>query len=164
MPTAIGSRFASQRAELLRRVAHIGFFEILTDNERHDLLAKGSMRNFNDGEMIFEQNTQDDKSMYFIVSGKVDVELEGYQAKEGSNIVATLGVGDIFGEMAPFNDMPRSATTRSHGITTLLQLDLKALIENGIEGSSTALIIKILSHIAQGLCRKVRHMNEVLLH
>lgn len=54
MPTAYGSRFASQRAELLRCVAHIGFFEKLTDAERHDLLAKGSMRNFNDGDVIFE--------------------------------------------------------------------------------------------------------------
>ncbi len=164
MPTAIGSRFASQRAELLRRVAHIGFFEKLTDDERHDLLAKGSMRNFNDGEIIFEQNIQDDKSMYFIVSGKVDVELEGYHTKEGSNSVATLEIGDIFGEMAPFNDMPRSATTRSQGKTTLLQLDLNGMIKNRVGGTSSDLTIKILSHIAEGLCRKVRHMNEVLLH
>lgn len=163
MPTAFGSRFASQRAELLKRVSHIGFFEKLTEDERYELLAKGTMRNFNDGDVIFEQFSQDEKSMYFIVSGKVDVELKGYKTEEGSNIVATLNVGDIFGEMASFNDMPRSATTRSRGVVTLLQLDLNGLIQKRTDETSSDLAIKILFHISDSLCRKVRHMNEILL-
>mgnify|MGYP000238065539 CR=1 FL=1 len=54
MPTAFGSRFAAQRAELLKRVANIGIFQILNDDERHELLVHGVMHNFNDDEIIFE--------------------------------------------------------------------------------------------------------------
>jgi CRP-like cAMP-binding protein len=166
MPTAFGSRFASHRAELMQRVSHIGFFTKLTEEEQRILLAKGTVRTFQEGEVIFEQHSKDDKSMYFILNGEVDIQLEGYQGKEGSSTVATLGVGDIFGEMAAFreiNDMARSATTRAHGVATLLQLNLNELIQSQSGGASSELTIKILSHIVEGLCRKVLHMNEVLI-
>ena len=163
MPTAFGSRFASQRAELLKRVANIGFFQNLDDNERHDLLIHGVMRNFNDGDVVFEEDTLEDLSMFFIVSGEVEIQLSGYE-KDGSNTIATLSVGDIFGEMSMFNEEPRSATIRSKGLSTLLQLDLKKMMNNPMSNPSPDLTIKILSHIAEGLSKKVLNMNKVLMN
>ncbi len=163
MPTAFGSRFASQRAELLKRVAKIGFFQKLDDDERHDLLILGVMRNFNDGDVVFEEDTIEDQSMFFIVSGEVEIQLSGYE-KDGSNTIATLSVGDIFGEMSMFNLEPRSATIRSKGLSTLLQLDLKKMINNPLANPSPDLTIKILSHIAEGLSKKVMNMNKVLMN
>ena len=163
MPTAFGSRFASQRAELLKRVAKIGFFQKLDDNERHDLLVHGVMRNFNDGDVVFEEDTLEDQSMFFIVGGEVEIQLEGYE-KDGSNTIATLSVGDIFGEMSMFNLEPRSATIRSKGLSTLLQLDLKKMMNNPLANPSPDLTIKILSHIAESLSKKIMNMNKVLMN
>jgi CRP-like cAMP-binding protein len=163
MPTAFGSRFAAQRAELLKRVANTGIFKILSDNERHDLLIHGIMHNFNDGDVIFEEDSTDEQTMYFIVSGEVDILLEGYK-KEGSNVVATLSPGEIFGEMSMFNNEPRSATIRAKGLSTLLQLDLNKMMNNPLSNPSPDLAIKILCYIAEGLCNKLSNMNKVILH
>ena len=163
MPTAFGSRFAAQRAELLKRVANTGIFKILNDDERHDLLVHGIMHNFNDGDVIFKEDSTDEKTMYFIVSGEVDIQLEGYK-KDGSNTVATLSAGEIFGEMSVFNDEPRSATIRSKGLSTLLQLDLDKMMNTPLSSPSSDLTIKILCYIAEGLCNKLSNMNKVVLH
>ena len=163
MPTAFGSRFAAQREELLRRVAKTGFFQNLFESGRYDLLLNGIMHNFNDGQVIFEEDSLGDEAMYFIVSGEVEIQLEGYE-KDGSNTVATLKVGEIFGEMSMFNNQPRSATIRSKGLSAILQLDLNKMMNNPLSNTSPPLTIKILSHIASGLCNKLSHMNKVLLH
>ena len=163
MPTAFGSRFAAQRAELLKRVANIGIFQILNDDERHELLVHGVMHNFNDDEIIFEEGSLEDRSIYFIVSGEIEVQLGGYD-KDGSNTVATLAVGDIMGEMSMFNNQPRSATTKSKGHSTLLQLDFHKLLHHPSSNPSPNLTIKILTHIAESLSDKISNMNTVLMH
>jgi len=163
MPIAFGSRFAAQRAELLRRVAKIGFFQNLSESERQNLLMNGVMHNYSNGQVIFEENSLKDQAIYFIVSGEVEIQLDGYE-KSGSSTVATLKVGEIFGEMTMFNNQPRSATTRSKGSSAILLLDLKKMMNDPLANPSPDLTIKILSHIASGLCNKLSHMNKVLLH
>ncbi len=160
MTTSFGSRFASQRAELLKRVAKSGIFHNLNENERHDLLTHGVMHNFNDGDIIFEEDSTDDDTMFFIVSGEVEIQLKGYD-KDGSSTVATLGIGEIFGEMSIFNNQPRSATSQSKGLSTLLQLDLNKLMND--PNPSPDLTTKILCYIAEGLCNKITFMNKALM-
>lgn len=162
MPTAFGSRFAAQRAELLKRVANIGIFQKLNDSERHELLIHGVMRNFKDGELVFEEGSHEDRSIFFIVNGEIEVQLGGYQ-KNGSSTVATLTVGDIMGEMSMFNNQPRSATTRSNGHSTLLQLDLHKMIHQPSTNPSPDLTIKILIHIAESLSDKISNMNAFMM-
>ena len=160
MTTSFGSRFASQRAELLKSVAKSGIFQKLSEKERHDLLTHGIMHNFNDGDIIFEEDSLGDKTMFFIVSGEVEILLKGYD-KDGSNTVATLEIGEIFGEMSIFNNQPRSATIRSKGLSTLLQLDLNKMMND--PNPSPDLTTKSLCYIAEGLCNKLSYMNKALM-
>jgi len=163
MPTAFGSRFAAHRVELLKRVSHIGFFKKLTEDERYELITFGKMNNYNDGEPILEEGGSNDHLMYFVVSGEVDIRLKGYKSPQGTNNVATMTSGEIFGEVSMLDNLPRSASAVAKGPAAVLSLDLFATSDEGPKPSAS-LTIKILRHIAEGLCRKLRNANKVLLH
>lgn len=163
MTTAFGSRFAAHRLELLKRVSHIGFFDKLTEDERLELITFGKITTHNDGQVIFEEGAPNDHVMYFVVSGEMEILLKGYENPEGAEVVATLHPGDIFGEIAILDALPRSATARAKGVTTILGLDPFVHREQE-QRPSPGVTIKILRHIAEGLCTKLRNANKVLLH
>ena len=63
-------------------------------------------KRYKSGEVIFRQGDPGDHA-YFIETGKVDVIIE----KDGGPVViASLGAGEIIGEMSMIDDAPRSAT------------------------------------------------------
>ncbi|MEK6711774.1 MAG: cyclic nucleotide-binding domain-containing protein [Nitrospinota bacterium] len=163
MPIAFGSRFAAHRLELLKRVSHIGFFDKLTEDERYELITFGKITTFNGGQTIFDEETPNDHIMYFVVSGQIEILLNGYKNPEGNDIVATLEPGEIFGEVAILDNLPRSASARTKGLTSVLGIDLFAPRDQD-QKPSADLTIKILRHIAEGLCAKLRNVNKVLLH
>ena len=71
------------------------------------------------GEVIFEEGSTGD-DFYIVLQGDVVVEKgRGEAARE----LARMGPGEFFGEMALFDDEPRSATCRAATPTTLLSLD-----------------------------------------
>lgn len=65
---------------------------------------------FSAGEVIFRQGYPGDHA-YIIKRGEVEIVLENVDGSE--EIVATLGEGEMFGEMAVMDDAPRSATARA---------------------------------------------------
>jgi CRP/FNR family cyclic AMP-dependent transcriptional regulator len=74
-------------------------------------MERRQRRRFEDGEVIFKQNDAASE-MYVVYEGKVRI----YRERDGAKTdLATLGPGDFFGEMALFDDEPRSATARAVG-------------------------------------------------
>ena len=69
------------------------------------------------GEKIILENTFDAWT-YWLISGKVVV------SKEGKLLSSLEQAGEIFGEMAPINGLPRCATISAEGQTTCLGLDI----------------------------------------
>ena len=66
-------------------------------------------RKFAAGEEIFRIGDQG-RNAYFIEKGRVEIT----NPRQGEDLVlATLGVGEIFGEMSMIDDAPRSATVRA---------------------------------------------------
>ena len=78
------------------------------------------LRAFGNGDVIFEEGSVG-KRMYVVVSGSVRIEKKtGGEAA----VVATLGKGELFGEMALVDSLPRSASAVAAGDdTSVVEID-----------------------------------------
>jgi len=72
------------------------------------------LKSFGKGDVIFEEGSVG-KHMYVIVSGSVNIVKK---AGGGEAVVATLGKGELFGEMALVDSLPRSASAIAVGDDT----------------------------------------------
>lgn len=70
---------------------------------------------FPKGSIIFKRAQAAD-TMYIVIDGIV-------QISAGENVIDLLGAGQIFGEMALIDGLPRSATATAHTDCKLIQID-----------------------------------------
>jgi len=115
------------------------------------------LRNYRAQEVVFRQN-EPGVGMYVIRSGKVDIVHN--LGESSTRHLAHLGAGDFFGEMALWDETPRSASAVAAEPSELIGLfrpDLLDLIErNPRQG------IKILLPLLQLLGERLRRTNEAL--
>ena len=105
------------------------------------------------GATLFHEGDPGDQ-LYFIVSGKIKL---GRTAPDGrESLVAVMGPGELFGEMALFDPSPRSTSATAVSETRLAGLkheNLKKVIERSPDVSAQLL---------QALARRLRRTNESL--
>lgn len=109
-------------------------------------------RVYSDGEVIFDEGAVGE-TMYVIQSGKVNIDRK---TASGGVTIATLGSGEVFGEMALFDRMPRSATAVASGEARVLSIDKKKLFST-INRDPT-LVFKIL----ESMSKRIRALDEEL--
>jgi hypothetical protein len=107
--------------ETMLHLQTLDLFEALTTRQLAELARIVREVTFPDGSAIVTEGEFDD-SMYFIVSGAVDI-------TKGGMPVAELGTRDFFGEMAVFDGERRSATATARGDVRLLRLSRSDLFE-----------------------------------
>jgi len=107
---------------------------------------------FSDGDVIFREGEKGEM-MYVIQAGNVKITKN---TKSGEVTLATLTSGDIFGEMALFDRMPRSATAVASGDATILSIDKKKLFTT-ISRDPT-MVFKVLETMSQ----RIRILDEEL--
>ncbi len=97
---------------------HALFGDLLGDDEKHYLMDRGVVRSFGTGQVICRQLDRD-ANLYIILLGEVEV-------SEGENnntvVLAHLGKGEVFGEVAALFKMPRISTVRASKPTVLLEI------------------------------------------
>lgn len=105
---------------------------------------------YSDGEIIFEEGDKGDV-MYVVQSGKVRILI-----KSGSEqiLVNRLQSGDIFGEMALFEKLSRSATALAEGDTRILSVDKKKLFTT--ISKDPTVVLKIL----EAMSGKLRQISN----
>ena len=105
------------------------------------------------GSTLFHEGDPGDQ-LYFIISGKIKL---GRTAPDGrESLVAIMGPGELFGEMALFDPSPRSTSATAVSETRLVGLkheNLKKVIERSPDVSAQLL---------QALARRLRRTNESL--
>ena len=114
-------------------------------------MLKGELgRNYADGEIIFREGEKGE-GMYAVQSGRVKITKE---TASGVITIATLQEGDIFGEMALFDRLPRSANAVAYGEARVLSIDKKKLFTT-INRDPT-LVFRIL----ESMSHRIRSLNE----
>jgi len=110
-------------------------------------------RKYSDNEVIFKEGDIGD-AMYVIQSGKIKITKK---TASGDLTIATLQDGEIFGEMALFDRLPRSGTARASGNARVLSIDKNKLFAS-ISRDPT-LVFKLLDSMS----RRIRRIDEELM-
>ena len=100
-----------------------------------------------------------DRFMCLVTEGRVRIQKD--QGFQGSHVIAQLGPGQAFGEMALFDAEPRSATVEAETDTTLVRLsteDFQRLTREAPE-----LGIKLLTKIASLMSQRLRQTSGRLV-
>ena len=107
-------------------------------------------KHYEDGDLVVCQG-ETGNCMYIVQQGELEVVTE----KEGKMVsLRRLAAGDIFGEMALFEQEPRSATVRAVGGAQVLTVDKRTLLRRINEDPLVAL------NLIEDLCRRIRTLSE----
>lgn len=111
---------------------------------------------YEDGQCIVQVG-ETGNCMYVVQKGKVDVLASD---SDGEMLLATLGKGDVFGEMALFTKHSRSATVRAHGEARVLTVDKRGFFRRVQEDPSLAFrILQTMSQRIEELDKKLLEAN-----
>ncbi|MGO9834831.1 MAG: DUF1003 domain-containing protein [Polyangiaceae bacterium] len=136
-------------------LAQISLFQGLADEDRDALATRLTEKNFKAGDIVFSQGEKG-SSMYVVQSGAVQIYLPSADKDLPPVVLKDLRTGEYFGELAIFDDKPRSASVRALVDTVLLELTREQLGEH--LGRSTKAAMTILSEMAE----RLRETNAML--
>lgn len=129
----------------------LSLFQGLSDDALRYLAAGSRQRTFRVGETVFYQG-EPGSTCHIVARGRLRVYVMGEDGRELS--VRLFGQGEIVGEMALFEDLPRSASVEALEQTRTLELDRDVLL--GCLRRSPALALELL----RSLSARLRHANE----
>jgi uncharacterized membrane protein len=121
MLAAGGPAFDMDRIALLQKLP---LFEGLAPDDLAQLAAGTAERSFKVGELICKKG-DDGATMFIIAEGQVNLFLPGPKSERLS--LKDIGPGEYFGELALFDDKPRSASAQCTTDVELLELGRDAL-------------------------------------
>jgi CRP/FNR family cyclic AMP-dependent transcriptional regulator len=135
--------------------AQIPLFQGLSDEDREALAERLAERPFKAGDIVFSQGEKG-SSMYVVQSGAVQIYLPSKERDVPPVALKDLHTGEYFGELAIFDDKPRSASVRAVVDTVLLELTRDELAEH--LGRSQKAAMTILAEMAE----RLRETNAML--
>jgi uncharacterized membrane protein len=143
---------AMDRSELL---SQISLFRGLSPEDRHALGEKLIERTYAPGERIFAQG-ESGTSMFVVVSGSVQVFLPPPATGAPRVVLKEMAGGEHFGELALFDDKPRSASAEAVAPTNLFELSRDDFIAGLVK--SPPAVLSVLSEMAN----RLRDTNQLL--
>ena len=145
------SRMPAGLAERVEFLRSLPLFRGLSDDELRHLAAESRHRRFRAGEVIFYQ-ADPGATCHIVVRGRVRILLIGKDGRELA--VRILGPGEIVGEMALLEGLPRSASVEALEETQTLELHRDVLLT--CLRTSPALALGLL----RDLSARLRYVTE----
>jgi uncharacterized membrane protein len=134
-------------------LARITLFEGLREEDLRDLGKSLVERNFAAGQLIMNQGDRG-TSMFIIANGHVNIHLPGEASRRIS--LKDVSDGEYFGELALFDDKPRSASALATTDALLLELDRATLSRFlGAHPHAAMMLLRTMS-------TRLRETNEML--
>jgi len=123
---ASGNR--SEKLDMISFLRGSPLFTGLTKRELKTVASIAHQRTYQEGEFVFRKG-QPGAAMFIINSGEVNIVDHNEDASD--TIIATLGKGTFFGELALLDDSPRSASVMASTTTEIyafFRVDLDRLL------------------------------------
>jgi CRP-like cAMP-binding protein len=136
------------RLDLLKKLP---LFAGLTESDLTTVCKDFTRLQFRQGEAIFYQGDPG-HSLYLIESGQVRIYMQSEDGQELS--MNLLGTGDIFGEMALIDGLPRSASAIAMEMTAVLSLSRERFRDHLRRTPQLAF------NFLQLMSRRIRHNND----
>jgi hypothetical protein len=135
--------------ETMAHLKKISLFEDLTARQLMELARAAKETRLGAGSMVVRQGQYDD-CLYLVIEGVVHI-------KRGDTLLAELGPGEFFGEIALLEGVPRSADARTNTRVRLLRLERSELMKRIDENPGIAVgMLRCMS-------RRVRELTDRLL-
>lgn len=128
-------------------------FRYLGEAESERLMAIAQHRHFDAGEEIIAENSLGTE-MFVILSGSVELETDGQW-------IALLEEGSFFGEMAIFENVPRSTSVRALESVEALSFSRKDLFR--VFRKDSHLAVRLLWSLCQTMNSRLRNTTHALV-
>jgi CRP-like cAMP-binding protein len=134
------------------------FAEGLDDNELEKLCSIAESKTFFKSEKIFDEKDKT-SSLYFLVEGRIRIERKAFPKRHlFIPQIQIVKHGQIFGEMAFLDNVPRSAIARAAGSVRVIIFDSEKLHQ--LLTMDANLGYKVMGNIARIISRRLRRMND----
>lgn len=134
-------------------------FAGLTDEQLVAVIGLGEHKSYAEGDTIVEEDSKAE-ACFFLLTGRVDIELRASYSGRGPQKLATLKRGELFGELSLVDGFLRSATARAVDAVEVLSFD-NARLEGLMEGDPAVGLV-IMRNIANVLSTRIRGTNMKL--
>jgi CRP/FNR family transcriptional regulator len=140
---------------LIERLRRLPLFARLSEEELADISARMRVRQFQRADVIFRKDDPG-THLYLILDGAVKIALPGEYGQEA--LVALLRAGDLFGELALFDQSPRSASAIALDDTRAALLASDDFLDF-LERHPTAVRV-----VLETLARTIRRLSDRVEH
>jgi hypothetical protein len=132
----------------------LSMFVDLGDGELRKMARLFAQKLYRPGEQVFAKGDPGDEA-YIVLRGKISIQLE-----QAASIIAELGDGKIFGEMAFLDGAPRAAFAVAAQPSILLVIKRAAFAD--LVRHEPTLGMVVMRNLARDLADKLRGVNEAL--
>ena len=151
----IETAFLKNNDEIINQLMRIPALKSIDGENLKDLLTASQTRDFNTGDVIFEEGNMG-QLIFYLISGKVKVTQNGHE------LMTLQRTGDIFGEMSPLGGKARSASVEAVSAVNCVEINL-SVIDSKNRSDAHMFRYLIFRGFAEILAGRLRYTTEQLM-